>query len=88
VQFSTAEIPSTEPLSPENQGRAWDKLPNWVAHPLRFGFSRGAVCNFVFFLVRHARSARAAERLLHHRNQGAQGRIDGLLVREILSNVR
>ncbi len=33
-------------------------------------------------------SARAAERPLRRVNQGAQGRIDGLLVREILSDIR
>ena len=40
------------------------------------------------FLVPRAWSARAAERGLRGVNQGAQGRIDGLLVREILSDVR
>ncbi len=42
----------------------------------------------LFFFVRDAYSARAAERPLRHVNQGAQGRIDGLLVRKVLSNVR
>ncbi len=40
------------------------------------------------FLVPHAWSARAAERALRGVNQGAQGRIDGLLVGEILGDVR
>ena len=35
-----------------------------------------------------AHSVRAAERPLRHANQGAQGRIDGLFVREIRSDIR
>jgi hypothetical protein len=65
----------------------WDGLLNGVAHPLEFGFSKGAAFEFVF-CVHHACLARATERPLGHVNQGAQGGIDGLLVREILSDVR
>lgn len=42
----------------------------------------------VGLLITHASSARAAVRGLGSANQGAQGRIDGLLVGEIGSDVR
>jgi hypothetical protein len=29
----------------------WARLLNWVAHPLGFGFSKGAVFDFVFSLL-------------------------------------
>jgi hypothetical protein len=50
-------------------------------------FSRVRVLTLLF-LVPHAYSTRGAERPLGHVNQGTQGRIDGLLVREILRDIR
>jgi hypothetical protein len=65
----------------------WDRLLNWVPHPLGFGSSKGAAVDFVFSSTSCA-AAGAAARPLTRVNQGAQGCIDGLLVREVFGDIR
>ena len=72
-------------------GRAFDALNITGGLPLRFCFSQGwgkyVTCDFVIF-VRLSRSACAAARPFRRSNQRPQGRIHGLLVGKMLSDIR